>query len=218
MDLTYPALNLSNVARLKKPMLDALNSLMPDHSERSDALFDAIGYRYSELFMIDMARVMNSSDSVEEDKVEAAELFKKSNEGLYGAPQPNVFSALAKKHLLSKLETSNGDSPLAQRIRGELGALLGDVDDAEYQLFVPSEELFNRIGGLVHERFDPLVDHIDSESYYDANQIAEVFETVLDKIGASELGWKKKIIPNTCLLYTSHTDMQQLQLQYNTRI
>ncbi len=204
LDLEYPDLTYDAVASLKDPMLESLTTLMQKGStDKSKALYSTIEYRYSELFMMDLSKVMNSKETREEDRDEARIWFKSSNEGLYGKPEANIFSALARKKILSLLKAKEDDDQLVQSMRSDLDTLIGEVEDTDYETFTPSEELVSRIGTLVHERFNPLVDHINPEKEYTAVEIAEVLQTAVDKIGAAEMGWQVKIVPNSSAMAVS---------------
>ena len=79
-------------------MLESLIVLMPgEQNLKSKSLYSAIEYRYSELFMLDMARVMNDESMPESDRKDAEEQFKISSEALYGKPELEVFSFIASK-------------------------------------------------------------------------------------------------------------------------
>jgi len=210
LDFTLPDLDLDAVLRLRDPMLLALRTLMPNETNpKSEALYRAIEYRYTELFMLNMARIMNYDDSSGDEhytpaeKSEAETEFKLANEALYGKPDKDVFSGLAQKKLVKKLAPKDSDDDGIRTLRAELGNLLGEIDESNYAPFSPDPELVARIGALIHERFDYLVDHIDPAKIYEVADIEQAMKIGLEKLGAIELGWDTKVVPHSSDLSTS---------------
>lgn len=202
--LTYPDLTLGSIMKIKDPMLSALKTLMPGEvSDKSEALYQTIEYRYSELFMMDMSRIMISSEYSDDERKEAEEWFKMTNEGLYGKPQLDVFSALAKKEISAKTTPYGADQENVRFLKEELAGLCGPIEETDYQPFSPSEELVTKVGDLVHERFDHLVEHIDPEKVYEVGDIVDAVHTALDNIGGVELGWEVVVVPNSSAIAVS---------------
>ncbi|GAC1387555.1 MAG: hypothetical protein NVS1B7_0590 [Candidatus Saccharimonadales bacterium] len=212
LDLQYPFLTINSVEAVKVPMLSALKILMPgEKNNKSEALYSAVEYRYTELFMMDMARVMNSESLSKEEQNEARKYFSIANEALYGAPNKEIFSALAKKTLLAQVETSHTDNTQVSEIRDELNSLLGVTDNSDFVTFSPTPELVAHVGSLVHERFDDLVDHVDPEKDYDVQAMAEALDISLGKLGAKDMGWKISIVPNsTAMAVSAHQKQVQI--------
>lgn len=204
LSLDYKDLNPANIERLKGSMLLALNSLMSgEQNPKTRALYRAIEYRYSELFMLDMARIVNDDSYSEQERAQAREMFVSANEALYGQPDRGIFSAIARKSLAPLLSGGDSDGTEAQKIRGELGALIGSIDQTDYELFVPSDEVMERVGALTRSRFDQLVDHIDTEKTYDVAAMAEALDAALTKLGGKDLGWRVAIVPKSNVLAVS---------------
>jgi len=204
LDLKYPALNQDAIVAIRNPMLDALKPLMSgEKSEKSEALYDAVEYRYSELFMMDMSRIMNSTAASNEDRIEAEKWFVIANESLYGKPNKDVFSALAKRKISERIHQRTNDDESTTQLRNELNKLIGPIDETEYEPFVPSVELVHRISLLVRERFSDLVSHIDSTKRYTIDEMVKVLDISLEKIGAKELGWKAELVPDSSALAVS---------------
>jgi hypothetical protein len=204
LEFTYPDLTEEAIDEVKQPMLGALVALMPgEKNDKTIHLYDAIEYRYSELFMLDMARIMNSSEAGSEDRSEARDWFVMANEGLYGKPDREVFSALAANNLFNLVEARDGDSEEISSLRLELQELVGSVSSTDFEPFAPDVELVTWIGELVHERFDELVEHIDLERTYEVEDMREALDIALDKIGGKDVGWKTVVVPNSSVLAVS---------------
>lgn len=201
LDLEYRLLTSENVTRLKEPMEEALMTLLPGESNpKSEALFDAVEFRYSELFLADMSRVMQSEDATDAEKDEAAGWFKQTSENLYGAPDKQVFSALARRSLVARTEHGGNDDDRTRGVRDELAGLIGPVDETDYEPYRPPAELVERIGTLTRERFAGLVDHIDPDKTYDVPGMVAALDESLDKMGGRDLGWHTAVTPNSSVL------------------
>lgn len=185
-------------------MLGALVALMNgEQNDKTRHLYDAIDYRYSELFMLDMARIMNSSEAGSKDRSEACDWFVMANEGLYGKPNREVFSSLAANNLFNLVEARDGDSEEISSLRLELQELVGSVSSTDFEPFAPDAELVIRIGELVHERFNELVEHIDPERTYEVEDMSKALDIALDKIGGKDVGWRTVVVPNSSVLAVS---------------
>lgn len=203
LDLAYPELEAGRIGELDQAMKSALVTLMPgERTPKSEALYRAVEYRYSELAMMDMARVMMSEDATEAERTEAEECFKRANEGLYGVPERRVFSALAQE-VADRCVPQEGDDADVARTRQELADLLGPIGETDFEPLKPDDETVQRISALAHERFDSVVEHIDPEQTYDVPGMAQAMQTVTDKLGASELGWEVVTVPNSNALAVS---------------
>ena len=202
--LTYPDITVAAIDEVKQPMLAALVALMPgEMNDRTIHLYYAIEYRYSELFLLDMVRTLNSTEVTDEDRTEARNWFVMANESLYGKPDQEVFNALAAKNLFSLLEKRSGDNKTTSSLRTELQELVGSVMPTDFEPFTPDEELVSRVGELVHERFDELVEHIDPERTYEVEDMREALDIALDKIGGKDVGWKTVVVSNSSVLAVS---------------
>jgi hypothetical protein len=204
LDLTYPDLTVETITRVKDPMLDALKTLMPGETNRkSESLYTAVEYRYSELFMMDMARRMDDTTLDPEERAEAQQWFVRASESLYGKPDKSVFSGLAAHAIAEKTLGNDSDSVETSQIRDELSGLIGEIDESNFAPFVPSPELVTRIGNLVHERFDSLVEHIDPDQEYDVYGMVQALDTALEKLDGKKLGWRVAKVPNSSVLAVS---------------
>ena len=204
LDLTYPDLNLDSIQTIKSPMLRGLVTLMPgEKTLKIRSLYDAVEYRYSELFMMDMARVMNSDAVSTQEREEAEQWFVQANESLYGKPDKDVFSALATKAIVERTFVNAGDSDTVVGLRQELQNLTGQVENSDFVPFKPTDALVNKIGNLVHDRFDYLVSHVDEGAEYNVDEMADALDIALNKMGGKELGWRVEIVPNSSALSVS---------------
>jgi hypothetical protein len=186
----YPYLTKEAIVDLKNPMLKALTSLMPGEKNlKTNSLYDAIEYRYAELFLLDMARIMNNPTNNESDIAQAEKLFKQSSEALYGKPEKNVFSSIASRNLAPNLIDNDTDDLQTQSIRSELRNLVGNIDISNQTKLSPSDELISKMHVLVKDKFDPLVDHIDEDTMYDTTDMVNALNEALIKINGHELGW-----------------------------
>lgn len=196
LDLEYPDIAKA-VAKLAAPSLGALKSLMPQETnEKSEALYRTIEYRYSELFMLDLASRMLDPNLSEYERQAAKNWFVKTNEALYGMPQKEVFSALACMNFVPIL-SEEFDDPDHVLQQGILRDQIGSFDLSDYKPTIPSSETIQRLGQLVRQRFEPLVDHVDEGKTYEVADMREVLEIALDKLGGTEIGWVAKIAPNS---------------------
>lgn len=201
LKLTYAALTLDNIQRLNTPMLNALRALMSDEStDKTESLFSAIEYRYSELFLMDLSRRILHGEN---EDPEVLKWFKDQNEALYGKPEQEQFNALAKRLILDKSEPNQKDELNVALIKREVLTLVGEIGSSDYEPFVPDDELLGRLGSIVHELYDGLVDHIDPDITYDVENIKLAMQTALDKIGGQEYGWAAEIVPDSTDLSTS---------------
>ena len=204
LELEYPYLSLENIIKLKKPMLQGLVVLMPgEKSLKSESLYSAVEYRYSELFMMDMARIMTSKEFSKTERNEAQQWFNQVNEGLYGKPKPEVFNSLAAKNIVEKMSINPDDTSEAKNLKEELSRLVGNIEKSDFIPFIPDTELVARIGSLVHERFDSLVSHINPDEEYDVQKMASAINIALEKLGGSELGWRVDIAKKSSALAVS---------------
>lgn len=204
LDLSYPDLTLEKIKEIKTPMLQSLVTLMSGEKNlKNEALYNAIEYRYGELFLMDMSRVMNSDSVTNEEHEEAQQLFVQANEALYGKPIIEIFNALASKTIVERTFIDLSDSDEVRGLKHELHSLIGHVDKTDFESFRPSDQLVARIGELVHERFDELVSHIAPEEEYGVTEMTEAIKISLEKMGGKELGWKVEIIPNSSALAVS---------------
>lgn len=204
LDLSYPDLTLENITEIKTPMLRGLVTLMPgEKTLKSESLYNAVEYRYSELFMMDMSRVMNSDTVTNEEREEAQQWFVQANEALYGKPRTEIFNALASRTIVERTSLDLTDSNEVQGLKHELHSLIGQVDSTDFESFRPSDQLVTRIGDLVHERFDELVSHVAPEEEYGVTEMTEAIEVALEKMGGKELDWKVEIVPDSSALAVS---------------
>jgi len=186
----YPYLTKEAIFDLKKPMLKALTSLMPGEKNfQTNSMYDAIEYRYAELFLLDMARIMNNPTNNESDITQAEKLFKQSSEALYGKPEKNVFSSIASRTLSPNLIDNDTDDLQTQSIRSELRNLVGNISTSDHIKLSPSDELISKMHILVKDKFDPLVNHIEEDTMYDTTGMVNALNEALIKIGGHELGW-----------------------------
>jgi hypothetical protein len=216
-DLTY--------SRLQQTHLDELVLLAQTGAERAlvillgsepdlrvDALFDSIEYRQAEIFLVYMSARMNDKNLLPRERAEAAEWFKLTNEAVYGIPDNKVFGAIARKHLLPHLETVFED-PQAQKIQAELRNRIGVITDDGHELAAVNPDAKAHFNTLIRERFDETVSHIvpryeevdgeQREIKYTPQEIAEVIEIALQKIGATELGWHCEVVEDKELIAVS---------------
>ena len=199
--LKYPDLTRESVEALKQPMEQALDQVRRQIDDpKTEALFDAIEFRYSELFLMGMARVMNDKSIPDAERAEARDWFKLASENLYGAPNKETFDGLARKNVLARTEPQPGDDERTAALRRELAERIGTIDPTEYSPFAPNAETLQRMHDLIHERYDELVDHIEDDREYDVGAMIEVFRVMLDKLGATEMGWRAEITANSANL------------------
>jgi hypothetical protein len=180
-------------------------TLMPrEKTEKSEALYRAIEYRYSEMFMLGLASDMSNPALTDDERTEARMWFKDINEALYGTPNQQVFNALADKHLVPVLKQQYPvENVNAQKIQSELKELLGQIDSDAAELFTPSEETLYRIGTLVRNRFENIIKHVDPEATYEGESMRTAIAEALEKVGGTDLGWKVEIVPNSSALAVS---------------
>ena len=209
LNLSYGVLTVDAISAIARPAKAALETLIKgEDNDKSIGLFNAIEYRYSELFMLSMARDMVDSTLSDAERLEAQQWFVEANEALYGVPEQQTFDALAQKHLVSKLAPLPDESVESSRLRTELSSLLGSLNETEYKTFVPDEELVARIGGLVSERFDEHVAHINIDLLHDAPAMAEALAVTLNNLGGAALGWTVRVVKDSSALAVSAHQMQ----------
>lgn len=193
----------------------ALETLLgSERTPQADALFDALEYRQSEMFLVEMSRRMNDETLPLHERVEAAEWFKDATESLYGKPDVAKFGALARIFLQPGLEADFSDDPEAQRIQAELQERIGQIDDYGYAFTDLSAEAKARFKALMLERFMPMVKHItpryeegedgnEQEVEYAPEEMVEAIRQALDAIGATEYGWHCELVQGKNLLGVS---------------
>ena len=217
LDFKYPYLNLEAIEKIKEPMLESLIVLMPgEQNLKSKSLYSAIEYRYSELFMLDMARVMNDESMPESDRKDAEEQFKISSEALYGKPELEVFSFIASKTIKNDQIISESDSPTIKKLKNELRNLLGEIDESEYVPVSPSSETIELVHGLVIDKFEPVLSHIEIGNFYGVEGMVQAIDTALDKLGGKDLGWTAVKTPDSNSLAVS-AHQKQLQVGENRK-
>lgn len=167
------------------------------------SIFDAVVYRHGEVCMLARAADMNNMNLQDQNREESVRWFRAANEGLYGKPSSEVFSAIMTKNFVPVFEDSPRLPIEAAKIRDEIRSKLGEILPSEYQLYSPNQDTIDRIGALVKERYKYLFDNIDPDSTYGTEEMAAVMKTALEKIGAAELGWTEKIAPNSKALAVS---------------
>jgi hypothetical protein len=186
-------------------------------SERDDkveALFDALEYRESEMFMVWLATKMNDESLPPAERAEAANWFKEANEALYGVPENGTFSAIARTRLQPYMQADYTHDPEARQLQEELRERVGYIEDEGKQLAETSPEGRERFAALIHEKFDSILEHIQPryepgpngelvEKLFTPEEMAEAIRVALDKIGATELGWRCEIIPEKELMAVS---------------
>lgn len=201
LNLDYSELTIDHVKAIKKPMLEALRTLMAgERDERTESLFSTIEYRYSELFLIDLARQINSGNEVSDEVIA---WYRNTNEALYGKPDVNIFNYVAHQNLLMPSLSDSQDSELAGTIKNELRGLLGVIPESDYQPYVPDRETLDRIGVFVHQKFDSLIEHIDPMKTYDVPAMLMAFQHALDKLDGTDFGWRAEVVPNSAAVSTS---------------
>lgn len=209
-ELTYRRLageELQLLVELGQTAEASLVTLLGSESNnRVEALYDALEYRHGEIFMIYMSARMLDESLTNEERAEAAEWFKLANEALYGVPENKIFSAIARERLLPHLDANFADDAEAAELQHGIRQRIGNITDDGYELYRPRETSKERFARLVHERFDPMLAHIDeadTEKEYGPAEIIEAIRTALDFIGATELGWRCEEVPDKELLSVS---------------
>lgn len=198
----YMRLSRAKLESLAVAMEEAMASLLVgEQNNQSRALFNALEYRLSELFLLMMAADTNNSGLPDEKRAEALDWFRQANETIYGHPDPELFAAVAKRDLLP---VPAGDHMQAVQLYTELHGQLGEIPQTDREIYKPSEQLKERIEGLARERFGDLVSHIDADKNYTRDEAKAALETALDKIeGARELGWQIADKPGSATLAVS---------------
>ncbi|HVX24366.1 MAG TPA: hypothetical protein VG992_03445 [Candidatus Saccharimonadales bacterium] len=203
MQPNYPELSDTNLDRVGYPMKQALETTMSGHeSLKVSALFDAIEYRASELFLLKAAKEMNDTSKTETERAESRDWFKLASEGLYGKPEQDVFNAIAHAKLLPLIEQAQ-ITGINKEIADELSALLGPIGESNYEIVQPDTETMARVGALVRERFDPLMAHIDPEKIYANEEVRDALNVVLQQLGGHELGWQVVLTENASVVSVS---------------
>lgn len=212
--------------RLVEPKLDELVHLAhqteatlvtllgSERDEKTDALYDAIEYRNSEMFMVHMSARMNDKTLSPEERAEAAEWFKLANENLYGTPKPEVFAAIVRTRLRPSLTADFSNDDESRELQSFIAGRTGEIIDIGYEFTEARAEKKALFDNLVHQKFDELLDHIvpryetdeegnQVEVLYTAEEIVEVIRTMLDRMGATELGWRCELVPDKELMAVS---------------
>lgn len=204
LELVYPALYDGRINEIAVQTEKALRVLMPkERTQKSEVLYSAVEYRYSEMFLTVMAAKMNDITLSAAEEQEAKNWFKMTNEALYGIPDKSEFSALSKKYIAPTLKLTHLALPTTSLLSAELNELVGDIDETDYQLYEPKPDVLERVGNLTRERFEGLVEHVDTEANYDVPATREALEGALEKLGALALGWRSEIVPNSSALAVS---------------
>jgi hypothetical protein len=189
-EMQYPNLTRDKLRGLAYSMEEATASLLPGQkNEKTKSLFDAIEYRQAELFMTQMAADMNNTALGEEARAEARDWYRQANEAIYGLPERDTFAALMQREYVDR-HTEN--QPRATSLKSELQPLVGELEPTNKVLFEPTSEHKARLQALVKERFAELVSHIDIDKQYALAEIKAAIDVTLDKLGATDLGWKSE--------------------------
>src|SRR5690606_15294509 len=120
--------------------------------------------RLAEMNMLSAAYLMNEGDT-EEVRAEARDTFKLMSEALYGAPDEEIFTSLADREF-TPLLSGEFENEAARALQVELGELLGEITPASRELFAASDEQIEAIRGLVTDRFEDLVAHVEDDKIY----------------------------------------------------
>lgn len=203
--LHYPLLTmprLEEMARDTHLTLLELNS--GPRNAKVDALYDSIEARYAELHLLELYTLLQNPDLPPAERREVIHWAREASETIFGKPQLDVFATVSDERMYDLLEQTF-DDPLARQLQDELGALVGPRQPESQQ----RAELFEatdippHVAELIHRKFDWLVDHIDRDREYTADDMVEVFETALHKLDADTMGWRVEVIPGKATLSVS---------------
>lgn len=202
--LTHDRLEYQALQELAERSEAVLTGLLGEQTPQGEALFDAVEYRQSELFMLAMATRMNDQSLNEQDRAEAADWFKMSNEALYGVPEKELFTGLVYQRIYPML-TRDFDDPQMRQVQQELRDMIGNeaFDFTQIEELQSIEELAEHLSPLIRERFDGMVAHIDDEQIYHGETINEAVEQALTTSGAREKGWTVKPVEKSSVLDTT---------------
>lgn len=201
----YNSLSRKKLEDLAVAMEEAMASLVVgEHDAKSHALFNALEYRVSELFLLMMAADANNPSLSDEARAEALDWYKQANETVYGHPDPELFVALVKRDMMPVPVGGQG-----AQLHTEMHNLIGKLPEIDREVYKPSAELKTRVEGLVRERFASLVSHIEPSKKYTRQEAKATLNEVLDRIeGARDLGWQIVDKPgSSTLAVSSHQKM-----------
>ncbi len=203
LDLSYTRLDDPTLEEMAVRNREALVLIMGgEGTEKTNALYRALEYRYAEMYLIRLARDMQSTqDSV--SRAETTREFQLVSEALYGKPEPTVFHALAQRRLTSILGKNYTEGSQEHKTQTELTQLVGFIEPSGYRPYVPSEETVEKLHDLVAQRFDSVLEHIDPAKTYEVADMVEALTTVVDKIGGTGLGWIVEVAKDSSALSTS---------------
>lgn len=202
LNIIYESLNMPSITSLKEPMLQGLQTMLAgEKSLKSESLYECLEYRYSELFLLDMARIMNGPEYEDVQRDEAKVWFKKASEGLYGKPNTAVFTGLSNEKIWMALR-ENGSDPIKNQLRDDLYGLLGSTAASTYYRYPPQPETVSRISRLTLQKFNSIIDHIEEDHTYTVEEMRQALQISLDRLGASYLGWRAEVVPNSSALST----------------
>lgn len=201
LNLSYPAMSPKHYKNLADTATDVLIQLgLGEKTDKTNALYDSIEYRLAEMSLLSVASAIQTHEGSDDDRAALLDTFRWMNEALYGVPQKEVFTALLDRELATVPES---EDPTAQTMKAELQQLLGDHEPSEYELYKPSTETLNRLNGLIRERFEPLLTHIDPEKTYEKDEVVDVLNEMIHRLDAEQLGWRAEIVPNSSALAVS---------------
>lgn len=201
LNLSYPNMSPEhyiNLADVATGVLVQLGS--GEQTDKTNALYDSIEYRLAEMSLLSVASAIQTHEDSEDERAGLLDAFRWMNEALYGVPKKEVFTALLDRELAKVPES---EDPAAQTMHVELQQLLGDHEPSEYTLYKPSAETLDRLNGLVRERFEPLLTHIDPEKTYEKDEVVEALNEMIRRLEADQLGWRAEIVPNSSALAVS---------------
>ena len=198
---SYPVLGAEHIIDLAGVTEQALKTLMPTRNEKADALFSAVEYRFTEMFLLRVAGEMNDGSLTDKERQEAEDWFKLTSEALYGKPDKEVFAGLARYNLTVCLEKPLTDEqPKALELQAELKDLFGQVPETSYIPFRPEQTTVDRINELITERLGFMVDHVDEEKLYEVQDMVEAINVALGKIGGVDIGWISRVVKDSAAL------------------
>lgn len=205
LDLSYPDLESGKVGIVAEKSQTALQELMRrgEASNRTESLYHALEYRFSEIALVGLASQIIDPRLSGEERNEVLDWFKFTNEAVYGKPDAEVFSALARQQIFDVLNNSTSDDPIRNQLQQELKELVGTLSDTDYTPYTPNKETIERLRSLLHQRFDHIVDHIKDDEIYDVPAMAECLDESLQLLEGHELGWRVEIAKLSAALSTS---------------
>lgn len=203
-EIEYPLLNGEQLLILADRAKESLVALMAgEDNAKTKGLYNAIEYRLSEMFLIDLSCQLINTDINNSEQDDLNKWYRETSEALYGKPDKDVFSSLANKYVSPLLNKDYDSGTSEESIKEQLHDLFGSFDESDYQQYSPKPETLSVLGSLLHDRFDEILSHIDENIEYSAEDMVTAISQVMKNILGDNHEWNVLLKQNSGILSTS---------------